>query len=361
MKLTAQIRLKPSAAQANALLGTLEQINLACNYVSAKAFESETFNQYALHGLMYHEVKKKFGLGAQAVVRLLAKVSDAYDKDKKVLRVFKPRGAAAFDGRILTFKSDRSVSIWTVAGRQRIPYVCGERQAKMLEGRRGESDLVLRAGKWFLMATCDIAGAVPKPPVDYLGVDLGVVNIATDSDNNVYSGEVVEKVRKRNAGLRAGLQSRGTRSAKRHLKKMGNREARFRKDVNHRISKLLVARAEGTCRGLALENLKGIRERTTVGHKQRARQSGWSFGQLRAYVEYKAELAGIPVLLVGPRNTSRTCSVCGHCEKANRKSQSEFFCKHCGCSSHADLNAARNIRARALVNAPIVAPRHKAG
>ena len=142
---------------------------------------------------------------------------------------------------------------------------------------------------------------------------------------------------------------------------MGNREARFRKDVNHRISKLLVARAEGTCRGLALENLKGIRERTTVGHKQRARQSGWSFGQLRAFVEYKAQRAGVPVVLVDPRNTSRACPACGHCEKANRKSQSEFLCKHCGYSSHADFNAALNIRAGALVNAPIVAPRHKAG
>jgi transposase len=54
-------------------------------------------------------------------------------------------------------------------------------------------------------------------------------------------------------------------------------------------------------------------------------------------------MAGIPLVFVDPRNTSRTCSECGHCEKANRKSQAEFVCKHCGHSMNADLNAARNI------------------
>jgi putative transposase len=74
---------------------------------------------------------------------------------------------------------------------------------------------------------------------------------------------------------------------------------------------------------------------------------GWSFFQLRSFVEYKAQLVGVPIVLVDPRNTSRTCNVCGHCEKANRKSQAEFLCKHCGHSANADLNAARNIRDRA--------------
>src|SRR6185437_2918498 len=79
----------------------------------------------------------------------------------------------------------------------------------------------------------------------------------------------------------------------------------------------------------------------------RNRLSGWSFGQLYAFVAYKAELAGVTVVTVDPRNTSRTCAECGHCSKSNRKSQSEFVCKMCGHRAHADSNAARNHRDRA--------------
>ena len=90
------------------------------------------------------------------------------------------------------------------------------------------------------------------------------------------------------------------------------------------------------------------------GGEQCNRLSGWAFFQLRTFVEYKAKLAGVPVVAVDPRNTSRTCPECGHCEKANRKSQSEFECRVCGHRSHADLVGARNVgsRARASVTAP---------
>jgi IS605 OrfB family transposase len=130
---------------------------------------------------------------------------------------------------------------------------------------------------------------------------------------------------------------------------MRRREARFRAHVNHVISKRLVVSAKGTARGIALEDLTHIRSRTTVGRRDRAKHSGWAFGQLRAFVEYKARLAGVPVVAVNPRNTSRTCSECGHCAKGNRQSQESFGCPHCGFSCHADFNAARNIRARAVL------------
>ncbi len=104
-----------------------------------------------------------------------------------------------------------------------------------------------------------------------------------------------------------------------------------------------------------MEDLSGIRDRTQFRKPQRARMGGWAFFQLRLFVEYKARLEGVPVVLVDPRNTSRTCSACGDCDKASRKSQSEFQCVLCGHSIHADLNAALIIRARASVNMPVVA------
>ncbi|MCX6659202.1 MAG: transposase [Candidatus Bathyarchaeota archaeon] len=73
---------------------------------------------------------------------------------------------------------------------------------------------------------------------------------------------------------------------------------------------------------------------------------------MRAFVEYKARIAGVPVLVVDPRDTSRRCSCCGHIERANRVSRSEFRCRICGYGADADLNAAVNIRWRAEVNQP---------
>src|SRR5215207_4836904 len=97
--------------------------------------------------------------------------------------------------------------------------------------------------------------------------------------------------------------------------KMGGRQHRFQADTNHCISKQLVSKAQDTKRSIAIEDLKGIRARTTVRKAQRARHHNWAFGQLRAFLSYKAQLGGVLVIAVDPRNTSRTCSACGHCEK----------------------------------------------
>jgi IS605 OrfB family transposase len=187
-----------------------------------------------------------------------------------------------------------------------------------------------------------------------VGVDFGIVNLATTSDGVSYSGEVVEEMRAHYTGLKTVLQRVGTESAKRHLRKLSGREARFKRQVNHKISKELVTVAKGTKRALALEDLKGMRSRVTVRHGQRGKHCKWAFNQLRAFIEYKAKVAGVPVLMVDPRNTSQRCSMCGYTENRNRISQSEFRCRSCGHGENADLNAAKNIRWGAEVNQPIV-------
>jgi IS605 OrfB family transposase len=187
-----------------------------------------------------------------------------------------------------------------------------------------------------------------------LGVDLGVVNIAADSDGNTHTSEPIERNREKHQRLRNQLQKRQTDSARRKLKKLTGKQARFQRNTNHVISKRLVAQAERTNRAIALEDLTGIRARTRVkGKQQRARRSNWSFAQLRDFVTYKARRAGIPVKLIDPAYTSQRCSACGHIERANRKSQSEFSCCVCGHTDHADVNAAQNI-AWAAFNQPIV-------
>lgn len=83
----------------------------------------------------------------------------------------------------------------------------------------------------------------------------------------------------------------------------------------------------------------------------------WAFAQLRFFVAYKAQLAGVPVMLVDPKHTSHGCTMCGHVARGNRQSQARFSCRCCGYTTHTDFNAAQNIRHRARVSAPEVAGR----
>jgi putative transposase len=356
VKLIAKVKLVTDADSAEALKSTMRVANSACDWISDYAWRSKVFGQYALHKLVYRQVREKFDLTAQIVVRCIAKVADSYKLDKKSKRSFRPTGSIAYDDRILKWHVAKgAVNLWTTKGRLTLPFRAGERQLRLLQNRQGESDLILQCGMFYLAAVCNVDAPEPSDVDDFLGVDFGVVQIATDSDGQTYSGKAVNNVRYRHRKLRASLQHRQTRSAKRRLKKLAGRETRFAKNVNHCISKQIVADAQRTGRGVAIEDLKGIRERIRARREQRAVLHSWSFSQLGLFVAYKAALAGIPLVFVDPRNTSRECSVCGHIAKQNRPSQSVFRCVSCGHEANADFNAALVIRSRAVVNRPIVA------
>ena len=356
MKLIAQIKLLPTPDQAVALKLTLEQSNAACQFLSDIVWESKTFRQYDLHHKCYLTVREKFGLSAQIVVRAIAKVTNAYKLGHKTKHTFKPNGSIAYDDRILSWRfQDQTVSVWTVVGRLRIPFVCSEQQLELLQSRRGESDLSISKGLFFLSATCEVDEAEPIDAESTMGVDLGIINIAVDSDGEIHSASHINNVRYRHRQLRTKLQVKGSRSAKRKLKKLAGKERRFANNVNHMISKQLVAKAKDTNRAIALEDLEGIRSRVTVRRSQRATLHSWAFYQLRVFITYKAQRYGVPVILVDPRNTSRTCPSCGHIDKANRPNQATFSCVVCGFAGLADHIAAINIGRRVVVNPPIVA------
>jgi len=355
MKLTATIKLLPDEEQRQYLFQTLERANAACNWISAQAWQTRTFNTTRLHHLTYKTVRAQFDLGSQIAVRCIGKVIEAYKKDRKVKRLFKKLGSIPYDSHNLTFKPDKQqIAIWSVGGRLTVPFTASAGQLALLCHQQGESDLVYRKGEFYLFTTCDIPDDTPIEVEGFLGVDLGVKNIAVDSDGNIHSAKHLLNVRHRQRRLRKKLQKKGTRSAKRLLKHLSGKEQRFARDVNHCISKQLVQIAKGTRRGLALENLEGIRDRVNVPRKRRDALHSWSFHQLRAFVAYKAQRVGVPVALVDPRNTSRTCPVCGCVDKNNRPTQEKFCCSRCGFVSHADYVAAVNIGRRGSVNAPYV-------
>jgi len=354
MKLTLQLQLLPTLEQKADLLATMVRFNEAATFAAQQGFAAGVFGQVCIHRLCYLEIRARFGLSAQMAVRAIAKAVETFRRDKTVCPTFKPHGAITYDQRVLSFKGLTEVSLWGLAGRHRMSFVCGDYQ-RALQGRiKGQADLIYRDRKLFLLCTIDLPEGAPIEVKDALGVDLGIISIAVDSTGETFSGAKVEEVRQRYAKRRAGLNRLGTKSARRRLSRIRKRESNFRRTENHRIAKQLAAKAKALNSCVVLEELTHIRERVTVRAGQRARHAGWSFGQLRAFVEYKARLAGVPVVLVDPRNTSRTCSRCGHCEKGNRRSQAEFVCKHCGFSLNADHNSAKNLRTKGGVNPPVV-------
>lgn len=347
MRLTLQLQLVPTAEQRAQLLATMEHANEAATFAARLGFKAGVFSPPSIQKLAYAEIRKRWGLSAQMAVRAIGKAAECFARDKHVCPVFKPHGAITYDERIMSFKGLDRISLWAFPnGRILVPLIYGEYQKQRFDRIKGQADLVYRKGKFYLYCIVILPDNTPIAPTDFLGVDLGVANIATDSDGKRHSGSHIKSVRHRHRRLRQKLQRKHTRAAKRRLKKLAGKEQRFATHTNHCISKQIVATAEGTGRGIAIEELTGIRERVSVRRKQRAVLHSWAFSQLRLFLEYKAKLAGVQLVAVDPRNTSRQCCTCGHTEKANRPGQDRFSCRACHYTAHADFNAAVNLRER---------------
>jgi putative transposase len=381
VKLVVQVKLLPTPVQAAALEATLHACNAAAEYTSQVAFERNVKSRNELQKLCYRETKGRFGLSAQPAVRVVKKVVDAYTaldgsiragtlggkKSRRRIKAeskpiaFRATAAQPFDNRCLSWRHDVGrVSIWTTAGRLKDVGFTGsaDQLATLRAHRRGESDLLFRDGTWFLIATCEVPEPEVFEPTDWIGVDRGIANLATTSDLDNFQGRRLQRYRRWHARKRAELQARRTASANRRLKKRRRKEARHATCVNHRIAKDIVAVAERTGRGIALEDLKGIRDRVRLHRHQRATQSSWPFQQLEQHITYKARRVGVPVLLVDARYTSQMCPRCKHTACSNRLTRDSFSCRRCGLAGPADVVAAVNIRDRArrawvLVNVPI--------
>jgi hypothetical protein len=266
------------------LAATLRAVNEAANWTSETAFAHGLPREYALRQHTYTELKHR-GLGSQIAQLVIKKTCHAYAtiaglvkagrlQGKRAAKAqskpvtFRPDAAQAFDDRCLSWQMDaRTVSIWTVQGRMRSVAFTGHAdQLKTLERcRKGESDLVCRDGNWFLIATVDIPDSEQKTdPVDFLGVDMGIVNIASTSNGRDFAGAGLRRYRKRMAKVRAELQAKATKPAKRKLKARARRESRTIAHTNHTIAKRLVAEAERTDRGIGMEDLAGIRDRVRL-------------------------------------------------------------------------------------------------
>jgi putative transposase len=355
-----------------ALRVTQAAFNQAATYCASVAWEQGVTNKNKLHHIVYGATRATYGLGSQLACCARDKAAEAVravraapeSRDRKTGEIipktcptFRDDCSIRYDVRTYRLMRLDQVSLYALHGRVIGQMDLGDFQRRTLYDRSwkiGGAELVRRDGVWYLHITQTKANPTPDQPIGFLGVDLGIVNLATDSDGSTYTGDQVEQTRQWYGKRRAALQKVQTKSAKRHLRRLAGKQRRFQKDTNHCISKRLVVAAKRTGRGIALEDLAGIRARVKVrSAAQRARHSNWAFNQLRQFVTYKADGCGVRVVTIDPRSTSQRCSACGHTEPANRRSQATFCCVVCQFATSADYNAAINIE-RAAVNQPMV-------
>ncbi|MGH9848989.1 MAG: transposase, partial [Blastocatellia bacterium] len=205
--MTLQVQLFPDKEQANKLAATMEAFNAAADWLADEAFKLQSANKVKLQQLYYQDLREKFGLSAQMAVRCIAQVCEAFSRDRSKRPRFKKYASIPYDQRLMSFKGVDRVSLLTLEGRIIVPFVMGKYQAERFNGKHGQCDLVRRKdGKWFLLVTVTLPDRTPTPTTDFIGVDLGVANLATDSDGDRFSGEDIEQVRQKYSNRRTTLQ-----------------------------------------------------------------------------------------------------------------------------------------------------------
>jgi putative transposase len=356
MDRTIRIRLLPTPEQATALAATARQFTDAFNLVCAHGWGEGEKNGVRLHHATYRDSKEVApglvsDLHIQARVKATEAIKSALTRQRQGRRVSCPRSTACPPRyNVHTYRLDWAagvVNLSTIEGRQRIPFVVPAYAQSLMDYPTATADLIQKRGQWYL----HVVVSVPVPEVEatdaVVGVDLGVTRAAVSSDNRFHGERRWRELEARDFRLRRKLQARGTKSAKRHLKKLSGKTARRRRDHDHVVSRRIV---DGVPEGatIAVENLTNIRARVKArkANGGQRRLHSWSFAILKGYIVYKAEGKGIRVEGVDPRHTSQTCSRCGFQSRSNRRSQSEFWCRACGYRTNADRNASVNIAAK---------------
>jgi IS605 OrfB family transposase len=384
MQRTLRVKLIPATAQAGLLAETSRLFTAAFNAVCRVGWEQQITNGVALHHATYYPTQADYpalvsDLLIQARVKATEAIKSAFALRKAGRTVGMPHATACPPRYNLhTYRVDwerQTVRMSTTGGRQTIHFDVPDYSAHYAGYPVDTADLICHDGVWWLHIVVSVPAPDVEPTDEVVGVDLGIAQPAVTSNNRFLGKPAWKAIEGRLFYLKRQLQRKGTTSAKRHLRKVRGKQARFRKDCDHVLSKQIVQSAQPGAT-IVLENLTDIRKRTNIRKQTKTsrRVHSWSFAQITSFVAYKAEGRGCTVARVDPRHTSQTCSCCGHVARNNRRSRGRFVCRVCGFELHADLNAARNIAATyhasvarrdaggLPVNQPIVSvptPRHR--
>ncbi|ELY52532.1 IS1341-type transposase (TCE32) [Natronolimnohabitans innermongolicus JCM 12255] len=334
---------------------------MACNISSRIGWNAGESRKMQLQQLAYEDVREQTRLGSQHAVlathQAAAALSgieeiESLDEEYDTSRPTFTSDTLVYDSRSMTVFDDDSVSLATVENRIRcdlsLPDDSDGYQRRYLESEEWElteSTMSKRDGDWYLHLGFRKPNPQPKLETNdgnrtVLGVDLGIVNIATTSTAYFASGRELRHRHREFDRIRSNLQRIGTQSAHRTLEQISGRESRYLRETLHIVANDILEEAiTHGCEYIVFENLKHIRERAPPVKEFHQ----WAHRQLVDLVEYKAEAEGVRVEFVSPEYTSRRCPECGHTCAENRVRQAVFECVECSATANADYVGAKNV------------------
>ena len=384
MEQTVNIKVKLNILEPNVGMKfskTMEQYRLACNYVSEYLFNNNfPLNKNEVQKVIYNTIREKFNLKSQMTISCIRSVIARYKtvKTQMARRPYKYQDQNTGEwyrevrdlnwlhkpisfnrpqvdlqrNRDWSYLSSGQLSINTLDGRVKVEPICrGFNQYLDGTWKFGLAKLLKSSGKWYLhiSATKEVADFNKQTVKHVVGLDRGLRFLATSYDEQgktaFFDGQAIMRKRAKYQKLRATLQAKGTKSAKRRLKKLSGRENRWISDVNHCLSKTLVQKY-GANTLFVLENLNGVSfERTDLPKALRNQNKSWAFYQLEQFLTYKAHLHNSEVVEVSAKYTSQRCPKCGVIKKDNRHHEKhEYHCTNCGYCSNDDRIGAMNIQ-----------------
>jgi len=355
---------------------------LALNTCLDEYFEAVKFflsfnstSKIFLHENGYKKAKELFNLNTALIQTARDKAVEilkSFNKRKKEgkVKTEKPRikrVSIRFDKRCYSFAKTTNVltPYWLTLSLNRrtrvsLPIKFGKRQQKLIEeALQGKwqfctVEMVKKNGGWYAHFLLKKEVELIDEPETFVGVDLGEWNIAVvvaisrhnpskPMKGQFWSGARIRYIRGKYAHIRRNLQRKKRIDL---VKRIGGKEGRIVNQILHTIAKEVVEYAKQFPKPvIVMEELKNIRKNMNGSGKLNRRLHSWSFRKLQAYIEYKANLEGIPVVYVNPKNSSKICHRCGHV--ARKVSGREFRCPYCGLIYNRDLNSAINL-ARSL-------------
>jgi IS605 OrfB family transposase len=348
---TIRLRLVVDSEQGARLAETVRQYAEAFNATAQVGWKTKTTNGVKLHHATYRALRDRLDLPSQLVISARMKASEALKSLRERARQGRKVGcpqtskpAVGFDARSFRLDWSGIARLTVIGGRIELPVLFDPHSETFKGLKTCSADLVRKPKGWFLHVVVEREVPDHATTGKAIGVDRGVCRPAVTSDGKFLGNSRWRAIEERLLALRRRLQGKGTRSARRHLKRLSDRLARFRRDCDHVLSKRLVRSVEPGDT-LVFEDLNGIRDNAKArGRANRRRLHSWSFARLHAFVGYKAALRGVKIAQVDPRDTSRRCPMCGLIDKQNRRTQNTFRCIRCGFERNADLVAAWNIR-----------------
>ena len=384
MEQTVNIKVKLNILEPNVGMKfskTMEQYRLACNYVSEYLFNNNfPSNKNEVQKVIYNTIREKFNLKSQMTISCIRSVIARYKtvKTQMARRPYKYQDQNTGEwyrevrdlnwlhkpisfnrpqvdlqrNRDWSYLSSGQLSINTLDGRVKVEPICrGFNQYLDGTWKFGLAKLLKSSGKWYLYisATKEVTNFDKQTVKHVVGIDRGLRFLATSYDEQgktaFFDGQAIIRKRAKYQKLRATLQAKGTKSAKRRLKKLSGRENRWISDVNHCLSKTLVQKY-GANTLFVLENLNGVSfERTDLPKALRNQNKSWAFYQLEQFLTYKAHLHNSEVVEVSAKYTSQRCPKCGVIKKDNRHHEKhEYHCTNCGYCSNDDRIGAMNIQ-----------------